>query len=79
VVTVVGLELGSTIAFAVVTESVFAWPGMGKLIIDSINVLDRPVIVAYLMMIVLLFITINLLVDILYTVLDPRVRLETKQ
>ena len=78
VVTVLGLELGSTIAFAVVTESVFAWPGMGKLIIDSINVLDRPVIVAYLMMIVLLFITINLVVDILYTVLDPRVRLETK-
>ena len=78
IVTVVGLELGSTIAFAVVTESVFAWPGMGKLIIDSINVLDRPVIVAYLMMIVLLFITINLLVDILYTVLDPRVRLQTK-
>ena len=78
VVTVVGLELGSTIAFAVVTESVFAWPGMGKRIIDSINVLDRPVIVAYLMMIVLLFITINLIVDILYTVLDPRVRLETK-
>lgn len=78
VVTVVGLELGSTIAFAVVTESVFAWPGMGKLIIDSINVLDRPVIVAYLMMIVLLFVTINLLVDLLYTVLDPRVRLEVK-
>ena len=78
VVTVVGLELGSTIAFAVVTESVFAWPGMGKLIIDSINVLDRPVIVAYLMMIVLLFVTINLLVDLLYTVLDPRVRLEAK-
>jgi peptide/nickel transport system permease protein len=79
VVTVVGLELGSTIAFAVVTESVFAWPGMGKLIIDSINVLDRPVIVAYLMMIVLLFISINLVVDILYTVLDPRVRLEARE
>ena len=78
VVTVLGLELGSTIAFAVVTESVFAWPGMGKLIIDSINVLDRPVIVAYLMMIVLLFITINLIVDILYMVLDPRVRLGGK-
>ncbi len=78
VVTVVGLELGSTIAFAVVTESVFAWPGMGKLIIDSINVLDRPVIVAYLMMIVLLFVTINLVVDFLYTLLDPRVRLEAK-
>ena len=79
IVTVIGLEFGSVIAFAVVTESVFAWPGMGKLIIDSINVLDRPVIVAYLMMIVFLFITINLAVDLLYTVLDPRVRLETKE
>jgi len=79
IVTVVGLEIGGLIAFAVVTESVFAWPGMGKLIIDSINVLDRPVIVAYLMMIVFLFIIINLLVDLLYTVLDPRVRLETKE
>lgn len=78
IVTVLGLELGSTIAFAVVTETVFAWPGMGKLIIDSINVLDRPVIVAYLMMIVLLFITINLIVDILYMILDPRVRLARK-
>ena len=78
VVTVLGLELGSTIAFAVVTESVFAWPGMGKLIIDSINVLDRPVIVAYLMMIVMLFIAINLVVDILYMILDPRVRLAGK-
>jgi peptide/nickel transport system permease protein len=78
IVTVVGLELGSTIAFSVVTESVFAWPGMGKLIIDSINVLDRPVIVAYLMIIVLMFIVINLVVDILYSVLDPRVRLEGK-
>jgi len=79
IVTVVGLEFGSVIAFAVVTESVFAWPGMGKLIIDSINVLDRPVIVAYLMMIVFLFIFINLAVDLLYTVLDPRVRLESKE
>ncbi|MBW6401184.1 ABC transporter permease [Roseomonas sp. HJA6] len=78
VVTVVGLELGSTIAFSVVTESVFAWPGMGKLIIDSINVLDRPVIVAYLMIIVLMFITINLVVDLTYSLLDPRVRLENK-
>ena len=78
IVTIVGLEFGSVIAFAVVTESIFAWPGMGKLIIDSINVLDRPVIVAYLMMIVLMFIIINLAVDILYTVLDPRVRLEAK-
>jgi peptide/nickel transport system permease protein len=78
VVTVVGLELGSTIAFSVVTESVFAWPGMGKLIIDSINVMDRPVIVAYLMIIVLMFIVINLIVDLLYSALDPRVRLESR-
>ena len=63
------------IAFAVVTETVFSWPGMGKLIIDSINVLDRPVIVAYLLVIVVLFITINLVVDLLYSLLDPRVRL----
>jgi len=78
VVTVTGLEFGSTIAFSVVTESIFAWPGMGKLIIDSINVLDRPVIVAYLMIIVLMFITINLIVDLTYSSLDPRVRLEGK-
>jgi peptide/nickel transport system permease protein len=78
VVTVTGLEFGSTIAFSVVTESIFAWPGMGKLIIDSINVLDRPVIVAYLMIIVLMFIVINLVVDLTYSVLDPRVRLEGK-
>lgn len=75
VVTIVGLEFGSIIAFSVVTETVFAWPGTGKLIIDSINALDRPVIVAYLMVVVLLFVTINLVVDLLYTLLDPRVRL----
>lgn len=75
VVTVLGLELGSVIAFAVVTETVFAWPGIGKLLIDSIGLLDRPIVVAYLMLTVLLFITINFVVDILYSVLDPRVRL----
>ena len=74
IVTVIGLELGATIAFAVVTETVFAWPGMGKLIIDSIARLDRPVIVAYLCIIVFMFIIINLIVDLLYSVLDPRVR-----
>lgn len=79
VVTVVGLGFGGTIAFAVVTETVFAWPGMGKLIIDAINVLDRPIIVAYLMMIVIVFVTINLVVDLIYTVLDPRVRLESQE
>jgi peptide/nickel transport system permease protein len=76
VVTVVGLELGNLIAFSVVTETVFAWPGMGKLIIDSILLLDRPIIVAYLMIIVFMFVTINLVVDILYSVLDPRVRIQ---
>ncbi len=75
VVTILGLELGSMIAFAVVTESVFAWPGMGKLLIDSIQLLDRPVVVAYLMLTVFMFIIINFTVDMLYCVLDPRVRL----
>ena len=75
VVTVLGLEFGGLIAFSVVTETVFAWPGMGKLIIDSIQSLDRPVIVAYLMIIVLIFVIINLVVDIFYSLLDPRVRL----
>ncbi|MSQ19881.1 MAG: ABC transporter permease [Betaproteobacteria bacterium] len=74
IVTVIGLEFGSVIAFAVVTETIFAWPGMGKLLIDSINVLDRPVIVAYLLIIVSLFVLINLVVDLLYSALDPRVR-----
>ncbi len=76
VTTVMGLEFGNLIAFSLVTETVFAWPGMGKLIIDSINNLDRPVVVAYLMITVLLFVLINLVVDILYSVLDPRVRLQ---
>ena len=74
-VTVIGLQLGSLIAYSVITETIFAWPGMGKLIIDSITRLDRPVTVAYLMVVVFIFITINLLVDILYTVIDPRIRL----
>jgi peptide/nickel transport system permease protein len=75
IVTVIGLELGSVIAFAIVTESIFAWPGTGKLLIDSINQLDRPVIVAYLLVIVTIFIVINFAVDVLYSILDPRVRL----
>jgi peptide/nickel transport system permease protein len=79
VVTVVGLELGSMIAFAVVTETVFAWPGMGKLLIDSIYRLDRPVIVAYLMVIVVMFVLINLIVDIIYSLLDPRIRLSERK
>jgi peptide/nickel transport system permease protein len=74
-ITVIGLELGSVIAFAVVTETIFAWPGMGKLVIDSIFQLDRPVVVAYLLVTVFMFILINLVVDLLYSALDPRVRI----
>ena len=73
-VTVFGLELASTLAFAVVTETIFSWPGLGKLIIDSITSLDRPVMVAYLMLVALLFIVINLVVDLTYALLDPRLR-----
>lgn len=76
VVTVLGLEFGNLLAFSVVTETIFAWPGMGKLLIDSLLQLDRPVVVAYLMIIVLVFVVINLLVDIAYSILDPRVRLQ---
>lgn len=76
IVTIGGLEYGQVIAFAVVTETVFSWPGMGKLLIDSIVTLDRPVVVAYLMLTVVFLAMLNLLVDIAYTVLDPRVRLE---
>jgi len=76
IVTVIGLEFGSLIAFSTVTETVFAWPGIGKLIIDAIYNLDRPFVVAYLMIIVLIFVTLNLIVDIMYSFLDPRVRIK---
>ncbi len=75
IVTVIGLEFGSVIAFAIVTETIFAWPGMGKLMIDSINVLDRPMIITYVLIIVFMFVIINLIVDLLYSLLDPRVRI----
>jgi peptide/nickel transport system permease protein len=74
VVTVLGLEFGSLVAFSVVTETIFAWPGMGKLLLESIQRLDRPVIVAYIMVVVVLFVLVNLIVDIVYSVLDPRLR-----
>lgn len=74
IITVMGIEFGQLIAFSLVTESIFAWPGMGKLIIDSVLNLDRPVVVAYLMVTLLLFVLINFVVDILYVVLDPRLR-----
>ncbi|WP_284177721.1 ABC transporter permease [Rhabdaerophilum sp. SD176] len=79
IVTVLGLEFGSLVAFSVVTETIFAWPGMGKLLLEAIQRLDRPLIVGYVMVVVLLFVTINLIVDILYSALDPRVRLTGSQ
>lgn len=74
IITVFGLELGSTLAFAVVTETIFSWPGVGKLIIDSIAVLDRPVMVAYLILVAFLFVTINFVIDLVFALIDPRVR-----
>ncbi|HCA92863.1 MAG TPA: ABC transporter permease [Alphaproteobacteria bacterium] len=76
IVTVVGIEFGTLIAFATVTESIFSWPGLGKLVIDAIVNLDRPVVVAYLLFVVALFLALNLIVDIIYAALDPRVRLQ---
>ncbi|CAN7150392.1 MULTISPECIES: ABC transporter permease [unclassified Variovorax] len=75
IVTVMALEFGALVAFAAVTETIFAWPGAGKLIIESIGLLDRPVVVAYLLIVVSMFTLLNLLVDIAYSALDPRVRL----
>jgi peptide/nickel transport system permease protein len=74
VITVTGLQLGALIAFALVTETVFAWPGVGQLFIQSVQFSDIPVMAAYLMLIGLLFVLINLTVDLLYFVVDPRLR-----
>lgn len=74
-ITVLGMELGNLLAYGIITETVFNWPGMGQLLINSINVVDRPVIVGYLLIVVAMFVVINLVVDVLYTALDPRIRL----
>jgi len=76
VITVFGLQFGQMIAFATITETIFAWPGMGKLLIDSIYRVDRPVIVAYLMLVAMLFVVINFLVDVIYTLIDPRIEVK---
>ena len=75
VVTVFGLEIGGLIAFTTVTETIFAWPGMGKLLMDSIYASDRPVIVVYLLLAAVLFVVLNFAVDMLYTIIDPRIDL----
>jgi peptide/nickel transport system permease protein len=78
VVTITGLQLGQIIAFAIVTETVFQWPGMGLLFIQSVNFSDIPVMAAYLCMIAFIFVLINLIVDLLYFAVDPRLRIERK-
>ncbi len=78
VITIIGLQLGGIIAFSIVTESVFQWPGMGLLFLDSIRYVDIPVMSVYLVLIALMFVVINLLVDLLYFFIDPRVRLKSE-
>ncbi|MBC7432444.1 MAG: ABC transporter permease, partial [Rubritepida sp.] len=75
VITIAGLQLGAIIAFAIVTETVFQWPGMGLLFIQSVGAADIPVMAAYLMLIALVFVVINLVVDLLYYAVDPRLRI----
>ena len=74
VITITGLQLGSIIAFAIITETVFQWPGMGLLFLQSVQNVDIPIMAAYLMLIAFMFVTINLIVDLLYFVVDPRLR-----
>jgi peptide/nickel transport system permease protein len=74
VITVTGLQLGSVIAFAIITETVFQWPGMGLLFLQSVQNVDIPIMAAYLLLIAFMFVVINLAVDILYSVVDPRLR-----
>jgi len=76
VITITGLQLGSIIAFAIITETVFQWPGVGALFINSVAFVDVPVMAAYLMLIALIFVVINLIVDLLYYAVDPRLRVD---
>jgi peptide/nickel transport system permease protein len=76
VITITGLQLGSIIAFSIITEQVFQWPGMGLLFIQAVSYVDIPVMAAYLCLIALVFVTINLIVDLLYYVVDPRLRVD---
>ena len=76
VITITGLQLGSIIAFSIITETVFQWPGVGALFINSVQFVDVPVMAAYLMLIALVFVVINLVVDLLYYVVDPRLRID---
>jgi len=76
VITITGLQLGAIIAFAIITETVFQWPGVGALFINSVRFVDVPVMAAYLMLIAVIFVVINLIVDLLYYAVDPRLRVD---
>jgi peptide/nickel transport system permease protein len=76
VMTITGLQLGGLIAFAIITETVFQWPGMGLLFIQAVSFADVPVMAAYLCLVSLIFVTINLIVDVLYVLVDPRIRID---
>jgi peptide/nickel transport system permease protein len=78
VITITGLQLGSLIAFAIITETVFQWPGMGLLFIQAVSFSDVPVMAAYLCLIALIFVVINTVVDLLYFAVDPRLRVENR-
>ena len=76
VITITGLQIGSLLAFSIITETVFQWPGMGLLILQAIQFVDIPVMSSYLVLIAFLFVLINLIVDLLYFIVDPRLRLD---
>jgi peptide/nickel transport system permease protein len=78
VITITGLQVGSIIAFAIITETVFQWPGMGLLFLQAIQFVDIPVMSAYLVLVSFFFVVINLIVDLLYYAVDPRLRIDTR-
>jgi len=78
VITIIGIQLGSVIAFAIITETVFQWPGMGLLFLIAVQNADIPVMAAYLLLVAAIFVAINLIVDLLYAVIDPRIRVEAR-
>lgn len=78
VITIIGLQIGAIIAFAIITETVFQWPGMGLLFISAVQNADIPIMAAYLMLVAVIFVTINLVVDLLYVAVDPRIRIGGK-
>jgi peptide/nickel transport system permease protein len=78
VITIVGLQIGGLVAFSIVTETVFQWPGMGLLLVQSITAADIPVMSAYLLLVAVVFVAINLVVDLLYYAVDPRLRVDRR-